>query len=69
MVRELIEVEASGDGWLVRGEGAALSCATKLQAIEQAHTLASRRYVETGRPTAVRVPVVGGMAVIVGACG
>lgn len=69
MVRELIEVEASGEGWMVKGEDAASSCATKLQAIEQAHTLATRRYVETGRPTAVRVPVTGGAAVIVGACG
>jgi len=69
MVRELIEIEASGDGWLVRGDGQALSCRTKLQAMEQAHALASRRYVETGRPTGVRVPVVGGSSVVIGTCG
>lgn len=69
MVRELIEIEASDEGWLVRGGGKALSCPTKLQAIEEAHTLASRRYVETGRPTAVRVPMACGESVIVGTCG
>lgn len=69
MNRELIEIEAVGDGWLVRSGGACLVCVTKLQAIEQAHTLATRRYVETGCPTGVRVPVPGSSPVIVGSCG
>lgn len=69
MPRELIEIEASADGWLVRGDGKSVRCRTKLQAIEEAHSLASRRYVETGRPTGVRVPVVGGASVIIGTCG
>ena len=69
MNRELIEIEAVADGWLVRSGGACLVCVTKLQAIEQAHTLATRRYVETGCPTGVRVQVRGLTAVIVGICG
>lgn len=69
MLRELIEIEAVGDGWLVRSGGACLVYVTKLQAIEQAHTLATRRYVETGCPTGVRVPVPGAVPMIVGTCG
>ena len=69
MIRELIEIEASEGGWLVRANGQSLVRPTKLQAIEEAHALASRRYVETRRPTGVRVPMPGGEAVIIGACG
>ncbi|HRN62353.1 MAG TPA: hypothetical protein PK743_02550 [Luteimonas sp.] len=69
MVRELVEIEASDDGWLVRADGWYVACATKLQAMEQAHALASRRYAETLRPTAVRVPMPDGRSVIIGACG
>lgn len=69
MVRDVVEIEACEEGWLVRSGAATLSRPTKLQAIEEAHALASRRYAETGRPTAVRVPMPGGGAVIIGACG
>lgn len=69
MNRELIEIEAVANGWLVRSGGACLVYLTKLQAIEQAHALATRRYVETGCPTGVRVQVPGSSAVIVGTCG
>ncbi|MDH5831986.1 hypothetical protein QFW80_15825 [Luteimonas sp. M1R5S18] len=69
MVRELIEIEAAGDGWLVRSGGTCLVCVTKLQAIERAHALAERRYAETGCPTGVRVPVAGDVRLILGTCG
>lgn len=73
MMRELFEIEASRGGWRVRGQGVAEAEApylpTKLQAIEEAHTLASRRYVETGRPTAVLVPMGAGRSVVIATCG
>ncbi len=69
MLRELIEIEPVGDGWLVRSGEACAFHATKLQAIEQAHALATRRYVQTGCPTGVRVPVPGSVPMIVGTCG
>ncbi|TYT27262.1 DUF2188 domain-containing protein [Luteimonas viscosa] len=69
MVRELIEIEPADDGWLVRSGAACLHYLTKLQAIEQAQMLAARRYMETGCPTGVRVPVAHGRPVIVGTCG
>jgi len=73
MIRELFEIEAAAGGWRVRGQGVAEAEAlyrpTKLQAIEEAHTLASRRYVETGRPTAVLVPMGAGRSVVIATCG
>jgi hypothetical protein len=73
MMRELIEIEPSAGGWLVRSpvlpEAEALYRPTKLQAIEEAHTLAARRYVESGHPTAVLVPMGGGTSVIIATCG
>lgn len=69
MVRELIEIEASDDGWRVLSEGWALDCSTKLQAIEEAHALAARLYVATGRPTGVSVPALGGARMVIGTCG
>ncbi len=73
MIRELIEIEASPGGWRVCAlgvaEAEALYRPTKLQAIEEAHTLASRRYVETGRPTGVLVPMGSGTSVLIATCG
>lgn len=69
MARELIEIESVGDGWLVRSGDACQVFVTKFQAIEQAYMLATRRYVQTGCPTGVQVPVSGSGPVIVGTCG
>lgn len=71
MVRELFEIEATPEGWLVRAQDrAAAACRpTKLQAIEEAHTLAARFHAQTGRPSAVLVPMGSGTSVIVGTCG
>jgi len=69
MSREMIEIEAVGDGWLVRSGEALQVFETKFQAIERAQALAARRYVQTGCATGVRVPVAGSAPVIVGICG
>jgi len=71
MVRELFEIEASPQGWLVRGQDRVEAAfrPTKLQAIEEAHLLASRHHAQTGRPTAVLVPMGGGTSVVIATCG
>ncbi len=69
MHRELIEIEAAGSGWVVKGAAAPRPCPTKAGAIDEGHRLAERRYRETGHPTALKVPVGWGETVMVGAYG
>lgn len=69
MQRELIEVEAASEGWVVKDHAAVLACATKSRAILEGHRLARQRYEQTGNPTALKVPVGWGETAMVGACG
>lgn len=69
MQRELIEIEAENDGWLVKDVITVLTCRTKAKAIMEGHRLAQQRFQETGIPTALKVPVGWGENVLFGAFG
>ena len=69
MLRELIEIEAVGNGWVVKDAATIHACPTKAGAIGEGQRLAERRHRETGHPTALKVPVGWGEAILVGAYG